>query len=122
MPVEPGFVKDNNSDQATNASQNVELAQFPNKNINRRIAVGSTVAAAGLFLSTRLDFGVSLKSLSATAIPYEEVSSSVMVSFHLYMFHLFRISLEHVAQHNFVCRMISRNFISFKKWASIYTF
>lgn len=84
MPVEPGFVKDNNSDQATNASQNVELAQFPNKNINRRIAVGSTVAAAGLFLSTRLDFGVSLKALSATAIPYEEVSSSVMVSFHLF--------------------------------------
>lgn len=32
----------------------------------------STVAALGLFLSTRLDFGVSLKDLSSLALPYEE--------------------------------------------------
>eukprot|EP00268_Persea_americana_P014151 TRINITY_DN1627_c0_g1_i1.p1 TRINITY_DN1627_c0_g1~~TRINITY_DN1627_c0_g1_i1.p1 ORF type:complete len:263 (+),score=58.23 TRINITY_DN1627_c0_g1_i1:78-866(+) len=74
--IEPGSVKDNNSDQATNASQNAELAQFPNKNINRRVAVGSTVAAVGLFLSARLDFGVSLKDLSAAATSYEEALSN----------------------------------------------
>lgn len=111
------MVQDNNSDQATNASQNVELAQFPNKNINRRVAVGSTVAAVGLFLSARLDFGVSLKDLSAAAMPYEEVSSSVMVSFCSYMFHLFRISLGHVAQNKFLCKMTSCHFIGMEKWS-----
>ncbi|KAL5168495.1 Thioredoxin-like protein HCF164, chloroplastic [Glycine soja] len=36
----------------------------------------STLAALGLFLSTRLDFGVSLKDLSAIAMPYEEALSN----------------------------------------------
>lgn len=78
LPEEPGLIKDNNSNQATNSSQNVEPAEFPNKNINRRIAVASTVGAVGLFLSTRLDFGVSLKDLSAAAIPYEKALSNGM--------------------------------------------
>jgi hypothetical protein len=46
---------------------------FPNKVINKQIAVVSTLAALGLFLSARLDFGVSLKDLSVAALPYEQV-------------------------------------------------
>ncbi|XVF43586.1 hypothetical protein PTKIN_Ptkin02bG0051400 [Pterospermum kingtungense] len=71
--AEPDSVKDNPS-QAT--SSTVGGGFFPNKNINRRIAVGSTLAAVGLFLSSRLDFGVSLKDLSAAAVPYEEALSN----------------------------------------------
>lgn len=62
--------------QTSSVSQKIEFAEFPNKDINRRIALASTVAAVGLFLSTRLEFGVSLKDLSAAAVPYEVVSSS----------------------------------------------
>lgn len=46
---------------------------YPDKTFNRRIALGSALGALGLFLSKRLDFGVSLKDLSAAALPYEEV-------------------------------------------------
>lgn len=35
--------------------------------------MASTLAALGLFLFARLDFGVSLKDLSAAALPYEQV-------------------------------------------------
>eukprot|EP00262_Sarcandra_glabra_P020007 TRINITY_DN7829_c0_g1_i1.p1 TRINITY_DN7829_c0_g1~~TRINITY_DN7829_c0_g1_i1.p1 ORF type:complete len:260 (+),score=48.74 TRINITY_DN7829_c0_g1_i1:61-840(+) len=73
--VESGLVKDNIS-QATSDTQNAESAEFPNKNINRQIAVASTVAAIGLFLSARLEFGVSLRDLSAAAIPYEQALSN----------------------------------------------
>ncbi|XP_054808797.1 thioredoxin-like protein HCF164, chloroplastic [Prosopis cineraria] len=48
------------------------LPEFPSKDINKKIAAVSTLAALGLFLSSRLDFGVSLKDLSAVALPYEE--------------------------------------------------
>uniref|UniRef100_A0A1D1YIJ9 Thioredoxin-like protein HCF164, chloroplastic n=1 Tax=Anthurium amnicola TaxID=1678845 RepID=A0A1D1YIJ9_9ARAE len=64
--------------QATTVSQNVEFQGFPNKDINRRIAVGSILAAVGLFLSTKLEFGVSLKDLATNAIPYEEALSNGM--------------------------------------------
>lgn len=47
---------------------------LPNKSLNRRIALVSVLGAVGLFLSGRLDFGVSLKDLSAAALPYEEVT------------------------------------------------
>lgn len=47
--------------------------ESPNKDINRRVAVVSSLAAVGFFVFTRLDFGVSLKDLSAAAVPYEEV-------------------------------------------------
>lgn len=72
--TQPDLVNDNS--QAANVSQNVEIEEFPNKNINRRIALASTVSAVGLFLSSRLDFGISLKDLSAVAVPYEEALSN----------------------------------------------
>ncbi|WOL15411.1 thioredoxin-like protein HCF164, chloroplastic [Canna indica] len=56
----------------TSIYEDAKIPEFPNKDINRRIALTSTVAAVGLFLSRRLDFGISLKDLSAAAIPYEE--------------------------------------------------
>lgn len=40
----------------------------------------STLSALALFLSARLDFGVSLKDLAAAALPYEEVSIVVAIS------------------------------------------
>ncbi|WCJ31015.1 Thioredoxin-like protein HCF164 chloroplastic [Euphorbia peplus] len=52
------------------------LPQLPTKNINRQVALLSLLAALGLFLSSRLDFGVSLKDLSAAALPYEEALSN----------------------------------------------
>ncbi|XP_042482152.1 thioredoxin-like protein HCF164, chloroplastic [Macadamia integrifolia] len=78
LPVEPDSVKNNDS-QAASSSQSAGFSEFPNKNINRQIALASTIVAVGLFLSTRLDFGnVSLKDLSAAAIPYEEALSNGM--------------------------------------------
>ncbi|KAG2724624.1 hypothetical protein I3760_01G027400 [Carya illinoinensis] len=62
--------------QATSSSVNNGPPKFPNKGFNRQIAVVSTLAAVGLFLSARLDFGVSLKDLSAAALPYEEALSN----------------------------------------------
>lgn len=56
----------------TQKSADAGFIEFPNKEINRGIAVASTLAAVGLFLFTRLDFGVSLKDLSAAALPYEQ--------------------------------------------------
>ncbi|KAL5704975.1 hypothetical protein ACHQM5_023330 [Ranunculus cassubicifolius] len=53
------------------SSQDPGLAQFPNRSINRNIALATAVAAVGLFASSRLDFGVSLKDLSVAALPYE---------------------------------------------------
>lgn len=67
-------VKDNS--EATGVQQNVEFPGLPDKSINRRIALASTVSAVGLFLSSRLDFGVSLKDLSTSAIPFEEALSN----------------------------------------------
>lgn len=74
-PVEPGSVNDNVT-QAASSSTDPGLPEFPSKDINRRIAVVSSLAAVGLFLSKRLDFGVSLKDLSAAALPYEEALSN----------------------------------------------
>ncbi|KAG6482099.1 hypothetical protein ZIOFF_058727 [Zingiber officinale] len=50
--------------------ENVNLPLFPNRNVNRRIALASSLAAVGFFSSRRLAFGVSLKDLSANAMPY----------------------------------------------------
>lgn len=53
------------------------LPEYPTKDLNRRTAVASMLAAVGLFVSGRLDFsGSSLKDLSAAALPFEEVCSS----------------------------------------------
>lgn len=49
----------------------------PDRGLNRRIAVLTTLAAVGLFGSQRLQLGgFSLKDLAANAVPYEEVSAS----------------------------------------------
>ncbi|CAN8328186.1 unnamed protein product [Cochlearia groenlandica] len=78
-------VDDSSSSEITAASKEVEssssssssvLPASPNKDINRRVAAASVVAALALFLSTRLDFGISLKDLTASALPYEEALSN----------------------------------------------
>ncbi|XP_010526734.1 PREDICTED: thioredoxin-like protein HCF164, chloroplastic [Tarenaya hassleriana] len=66
-------VKTADSSPADSASG---FPEFPTKEINKRVALASAVAALGLFVSTRLDFGVSLKDLSASALPYEEALSN----------------------------------------------
>ncbi|XP_009376469.1 thioredoxin-like protein HCF164, chloroplastic [Pyrus x bretschneideri] len=73
--AEPGSVSDGSS-QATTSSTSSGPPEFPNKNTNRQVAVVSTLAAVALFLSGRLDFGVSLKDLSLAALPYEEALSN----------------------------------------------
>ncbi|KAK9281191.1 hypothetical protein L1049_004086 [Liquidambar formosana] len=77
--VEPCSCDDNisqsvelNTSQNSESSTDAGFPEFPDKSINKRIAVISTLAAVGLFLSTRLDLGISLKDLSAAALPYEE--------------------------------------------------
>ncbi|KAG8098314.1 hypothetical protein GUJ93_ZPchr0013g37862 [Zizania palustris] len=55
----------------------LEIQFFPNKDLNRRIALLSSIAAVSLFASRRLDLGeVSLKDLAANAIAYEEALSN----------------------------------------------
>ena len=77
--AQPDAVKEGSQDASV--SQSANFVEFPNKDINRRVALASTLAAVGLFISARLDFGVSLKDLSAAAIPYEEVGSSCFLMF-----------------------------------------
>ncbi|KAK6128658.1 hypothetical protein DH2020_037589 [Rehmannia glutinosa] len=61
----------------TTSSTGAGFPEYPDKSFNRRLAVVSTLGAVGLFLSARLDFGgVSLKDLSAAALPYEEALSN----------------------------------------------
>lgn len=71
--VEPGSDNDNKTDEVASSPSGGGLPEMPNKILNRRIAVVSVLGAVGLFVSGRLDFGVSLKDLSAAALPYEEV-------------------------------------------------
>lgn len=76
-PVEPVSTNDEADQvQASASSNNGSLPEFPNKDVNRRIALISSIGAVGLFVTTRLDFGVSLKDLSASALPYEEALSN----------------------------------------------
>lgn len=67
-------IEDNN--KTTDSSQSIVPEEFPNRSFNRRVALASSASAVGLFLSSRLDFGVSLKDLSAAAIPYEVAISN----------------------------------------------
>ncbi|CAI0430785.1 unnamed protein product [Linum tenue] len=60
----------------SSSSDSAGLPEFPTRNLNRRIAVGSGLFGVGLFVSGRLDFGVSLKDLSAAALPYEVALSN----------------------------------------------
>ncbi|XP_074317324.1 thioredoxin-like protein HCF164, chloroplastic [Silene latifolia] len=73
--TEPDSVDDKSS-QATTSSTSPSFPEFPNKDVNKRVALLSTFAAVGLFLSARLDFGVSLRDLTAMALPYEEALSN----------------------------------------------
>lgn len=81
MPVEgsedKGDDKNSSSESASTSSTRdttgFEFPQYPNKTFNKGIAFVSVIAAVGLFLSGRLDLGVSLKDLSAVALPYEQV-------------------------------------------------
>ncbi|XP_057951849.1 thioredoxin-like protein HCF164, chloroplastic isoform X2 [Malania oleifera] len=75
QPVDPISVNGNDK-QATGSSTSTEFPEFPDKIVNKQIAVASVLVAVGLFLSTRLDLGISLKDLSATALPYEEALSN----------------------------------------------
>ncbi|GAV65561.1 Thioredoxin domain-containing protein [Cephalotus follicularis] len=70
--VEPGSV----NASSTSSADGGLISEFPNRSINKPIAVVATLAAVALFLSTRLDFGISLKDLSATALPYEKALSN----------------------------------------------
>ncbi|KAF3438863.1 hypothetical protein FNV43_RR17138 [Rhamnella rubrinervis] len=76
LVTESSSVNDNNSSKVTSSAGDAGFQKFPNRTINRQIALVSTLAAVGLFLSSRLDFGVSLKDLSAAALPYEEALSN----------------------------------------------
>ncbi|KAL9226873.1 hypothetical protein vseg_002634 [Gypsophila vaccaria] len=60
----------------TTSATDPSFPELPNKEVNKRIAVLSTVAALGLFASGRLDFGISLRDLTAVALPYEEALSN----------------------------------------------
>ncbi|KAF5779391.1 putative protein disulfide-isomerase [Helianthus annuus] len=74
--VESGTDVDNKNIEDTSSPSGVPFPELPNKSLNRRIAIVSVLGAVGLFLSGRLDFGVSLKDLSAAALPYEEALSN----------------------------------------------
>lgn len=73
MVVEPSS---SSKPTTSSAVDSTGLPQLPSKDINRKIAIVSTLAALGLFVFTRLDFGVSLKDLSAVALPYEQALSN----------------------------------------------
>ncbi|KAM5576326.1 thioredoxin-like protein HCF164, chloroplastic [Rosa sericea] len=75
-PVEPVSGNEVSSTVMSSCSTDPGIPEFPNKNSNRQVAVVSTLAALALFLSGRLDFGVSLKDLTVAALPYEEALSN----------------------------------------------
>ena len=63
----------------TSTPQDAGLPALPNKDLNRRVALLSTLGAVALFASQRLNLSeASLKDLAANAVPYEEVSISVL--------------------------------------------
>ncbi|KAM7280081.1 hypothetical protein ACFE04_007215 [Oxalis oulophora] len=70
---EPTGSNNDSTSEANKSSGGGGIPEFPNKNINKTIAAISTLAAVALFASARLDFGVSLKDLSAAALPYEQL-------------------------------------------------
>nr|AGT16482.1 thiol disulfide interchange protein [Saccharum hybrid cultivar R570] len=57
----------------TSTPQDAGLPALPNKDLNRRVALLSTLGAVVLFASQRLNLSeASLKDLAANAVPYEE--------------------------------------------------
>ncbi|KAL1809859.1 hypothetical protein ACET3Z_026849 [Daucus carota] len=67
---------DKNSSNESASTSGFEFPQYPTKTFNTGLAFVSVVAAVGLFLSGRLDLGVSLKDISAVALPYEQALSN----------------------------------------------
>jgi hypothetical protein len=63
--------------KTSDTAQDAGLPALPNRDINRRVALVSTLGALALFASKRLDLGqASLKDLAANAVPYEEVNTT----------------------------------------------
>ncbi|KAG2534965.1 thioredoxin-like protein HCF164, chloroplastic [Panicum virgatum] len=63
--------------QTTSTSQDAGLPALPNKDLNRRVALLSTLGAVALFVSQRLNLTeASLKDLAANSVPYEEALSN----------------------------------------------
>lgn len=69
-------VESSSSVADSSSSSSSGFPESPNKDINRRVAAVTVIAALSLFVSTRLDFGISLKDLTASALPYEEALSN----------------------------------------------
>ncbi|XP_031116381.1 thioredoxin-like protein HCF164, chloroplastic isoform X1 [Ipomoea triloba] len=76
LSVEPGSSNGVADSEVLVSSNDSGFLEYPDKSFNRRIALFSIVGAVGLFLSHRLEFGVSLKDLSAAAMPYEKALSN----------------------------------------------
>lgn len=74
--AESDSAKDDKISEVPDSPSDGGPPNLPNKSLNRRIAIASVLGAVGLFVSGRLDFGVSLKDLSAAALSYEEALSN----------------------------------------------
>jgi hypothetical protein len=62
--------------KTTSTPQDAGLPALPNKDLNRRVALLSTLGAVALFASQRLNLNeASLKDIAANSVPYEEVST-----------------------------------------------
>ncbi|RLN43003.1 hypothetical protein C2845_PM01G27030 [Panicum miliaceum] len=63
--------------QTTSTPQDAGLPALPNKDLNRRVALLSTLGAVALFASQRLNLNeASLKDLASNSVPYEEALSN----------------------------------------------
>jgi hypothetical protein len=63
----------------TSTPEDAGLPALPNKDLNRRVALLSTLGAVALFASQRLNLSeASLKDLASNSVPYEEVSIFVL--------------------------------------------
>ncbi|CAN6292659.1 unnamed protein product [Urochloa humidicola] len=63
--------------QTTSTPQDAGLPALPNKDLNRRVALLSTLGAVALFASQRLNLSeASLKDLAANSVPYEQALSN----------------------------------------------
>lgn len=66
-------------DAPTSTPEDAGLPALPNKDLNRRVALLSTLGAVALFASQRLNLSeASLKDLASNSVPYEEVSIFVL--------------------------------------------
>ncbi|PWZ23082.1 Thioredoxin-like protein HCF164, chloroplastic [Zea mays] len=64
-------------DAPTSTPEDAGLPALPNKDLNRRVALLSTLGAVALFASQRLNLSeASLKDLASNSVPYEEALSN----------------------------------------------